>query len=200
MWVILGVFAFALTVVLERFIFYFIYCRMNTSNVVRRVLTAIDTKNLDQAKSIVDSRKNPFYKLLGEGLNRYIKGAAVERIMEGIEITSVRELPRIFSRINYLSLAASVATLLGLLGTITGLQTSFGSLASVDAAQKATLLANGISEAMNTTAFGLIVAVPCMILYTIFINKQHALVKDIDMGIAEFIDALKERKNGNSAV
>ncbi len=200
MWVILAVFAFACAVVIERFIYYYFYCRTNGVFIVNRVLTAIDTNNIDQARKIVSTRKTPFHKLLRVALERYTKGAAVERIMEGVEKESIVELPRIFSRINYLSLSANIATLLGLLGTITGLQTSFGSLTSADAAQKASLLASGISEAMNTTAFGLIVAVPCMIMYTILNNRQQALIKDIDNGLAAFLDAIKEKKNEYSAV
>lgn len=199
MWIILSVLAFACAVVLERSIYYFIYCSTNGNLVVHRVLTAIDTNNTDQAMKIVNRRKTPLNNLLKVAIERYKSGAEVERIMEGVEKTSIRELPRIFTRINYLSLAANIATLLGLLGTITGLQTSFGSLASADAASKASLLADGISEAMNTTAFGLIVAVPCMIMYTILNNRQQALVKDIDDGIATFLDAVKEKRNETAA-
>lgn len=200
MWVILAVLAFACAVVLERYIYYYFYCRTNGIAVVDRLLDAINTNDMNQASKIVNSRKTPFHKLLKVAFERYKKGAVVERIMEGVEKESIRELPRIFSRISYLSLSANIATLLGLLGTITGLQTSFGSLSSVDAAQKASLLASGISEAMNTTAFGLIVAVPCMIMYTILSNRQQALIKNIDNGIATFLDAIKEKKDENSAV
>jgi biopolymer transport protein ExbB/TolQ len=112
--------------------------------------------------------------------------------MDSVERVSISELPRISRRLNYLALIANIATLVGLLGTIVGLQTSFGSLASTDAAQKAAQLANGIAEAMNTTAFGLIVAVPSMVLYTILSNKQQSLIKDIDRGIAMFVDTVKE--------
>lgn len=192
MWVILGVLAFALAVMLERIIYLFFYCNGNTPRVVGSVLDAIEKENFDHARKLVSKRKTPFYVLLKTAVERYISGSKVERIMEGVERVSIRELPRISKRVNYLSLLANVATLLGLLGTITGLQTSFGSLASADVSQKASLLANGISEAMNTTAFGLIVAVPCMVMYTILSNKKASLLKDIDDGIASFLDTVKE--------
>ena len=104
------------------------------------------------------------------------------------------QLPRIGQRLNYISLCANIATLLGLLGTISGLQMSFGSIASVEAAKKATMLAQGISVAMNTTAFGLIVAVPCMIMYTVFSNMQQVRVKDIDQSIVRLMNYLKKRR------
>ncbi len=194
MWVILAVFGFGLAVALERMIYFFIYCNDGASRSINKVIESIEKNDVSNAKNIINKRKTPFYRLLQTALDRYLNGANTERIMDGVERVSINELPRISRRVNYLALIANVATLLGLLGTITGLQTSFGSLATADAAQKATLLANGISEAMNTTAFGLIVAVPCMILYTILNNKQQSLIKEIDNGIALFVDMVKEER------
>jgi biopolymer transport protein ExbB/TolQ len=192
MWVILAVFGFAIAVALERLIYYFFYCNDGASKTIVKVLDAVNKNDLEQAKKIVNRRKTPFYNLLRIAIDRYASGAKVERIMDSVERVSISELPRISRRLNYLALIANIATLVGLLGTIVGLQTSFGSLASTDAAQKATQLANGIAEAMNTTAFGLIVAVPSMVLYTILSNKQQSLIKDIDKGIAMFVDTVKE--------
>lgn len=194
MWVILAVFGFGLAVAIERMIYFFIYCNDGASRSINKVIESIGKNDVSNAKVIVNKRKTPFYRLLQTALERYLNGASTERIMDGVERVSINEIPRISRRVNYLALIANVATLLGLLGTITGLQTSFGSLATADAAQKATLLANGISEAMNTTAFGLIVAVPCMILYTILNNKQQSLIKEIDNGIALFVDMVKEER------
>ncbi|MBN1602113.1 MAG: MotA/TolQ/ExbB proton channel family protein [Chitinispirillaceae bacterium] len=194
MWVILGVFGFGLAVAIERLIYFFIYCNDGAKGSVTKVIDSLHRKDITNTKQIIGKRKTPFFKLLEIAVDRYINGSSVERIMEGVERLSINELARITRRVNYLALIANIATLLGLLGTITGLQTSFGSLATADAAQKATLLANGISEAMNTTAFGLIVAVPCMILYTILNNKQQSLIKEIDNGIALFIDIVKEER------
>lgn len=194
MWVILAVFGFGLAVAIERMIYFFIYCNDGASGSMKKLIESIGKNDVSGAKSIVNKRRTPFYRLLQTALERYLNGASTERIMDGVERVSINELPRISRRVNYLALIANVATLLGLLGTITGLQTSFGSLATADAAQKATLLANGISEAMNTTAFGLIVAVPCMILYTILNNKQQSLIKEIDNGIAQFVDMVKEER------
>ena len=147
---------------------------------------------MDKARKLAARRTTPMYQLLRTAVERYATGASTERIMESVEQSAIRELPRISNRINYLSLIANVATLLGLLGTIMGLQVSFASLASVDAAQKASLLANGIAQAMNTTAFGLIVAVPCMVMFTAFSNKQQSMLKTIDESISRFFSTIKE--------
>ena len=114
----------------------------------------------------------------------------VER--DGVEEAAVRELPRLTQRLNYLSLCANVSTLLGLLGTISGLMASFNALGTVEAAKKAALLAGGISEAMVTTAFGLIVAVPCMVAYTVLFNRQQQISRDLDEAVLRFINYLKK--------
>jgi biopolymer transport protein ExbB/TolQ len=90
---------------------------------------------------------------------------------------------------------ANIATLLGLLGTIVGLQTLFDSLAVVTAEKKAQMLASGIATAMNTTAFGLIVAVPCMIMYTTLFNKQALITKDLDEAVTKLLNYLKKKKS-----
>jgi biopolymer transport protein ExbB/TolQ len=72
--------------------------------------------------------------------------------------------------------------LLGLLGTITGMIISFGAVADADASDKAVMLARGISEAMNCTAFGLLIAIPSLLLYAILQGKTQKLVDDINEG------------------
>lgn len=75
---------------------------------------------------------------------------------------------------------ANVATLIGLLGTITGLIHSFAGIAEADAAQKAIILSQGISLAMNTTAYGLLVAVPALVMYAVLQNRATKLVEDLN--------------------
>lgn len=191
MWVILGVFALACAVALERFLYYFVFCRVNRRKLIATVSSAIANNRINDAKVVVSSRKTPLYRLLKTAVDTFTTGADFDFIQEKVETSAIREVPKVTKRLNYLSLFANIATLLGLLGTISGLQVSFSSLASVDAAQKASLLASGISQAMSTTAFGLIVAVPCMILYTMLNNKQQELVKDIDESVVTVLSVMK---------
>ncbi len=81
--------------------------------------------------------------------------------------------PLYAKRVHYLSMLANVATLLGLLGTIHGLILSFQAVAQADPAQKQTLLAQGISVSMYTTALGLAVAIPVMVFYSFIVSKQN---------------------------
>ncbi|MGD9202510.1 MAG: MotA/TolQ/ExbB proton channel family protein [Chitinispirillia bacterium] len=193
MWVILIVLATACAVILERSIFYFIICRTNGIKLVANVAQALNNDKIDEAIKIVHRKNNPLNVLFQTAVERYSAGMNIDDIQEGVDETAIKEIPKMSQRLNYLSLFANIATLLGLLGTISGLQVSFSSLAAVEAAQKAAMLARGISQAMNTTAFGLIVAVPCMILYTILSNKQKALTKELDEAVVRLLNYMKKK-------
>lgn len=197
MWVILFIFAVAMAVVLERIIYYYFYCRIDVGQKVSLLAKAINEGKNEEAEKIFDTKRAPVIMLLKVAFERYDAGLDYDDIQQAVEESAVKELPKLSNRLNYLSLFANVSTLLGLLGTISGLQLSFSALANVDATQKAELLATGISQAMNTTAFGLIVAVPCMIFFTILSNKQQALIKDLDEGLLKFLNFLRKKKGVN---
>ena len=105
-----------------------------------------------------------------------------EEVQAGMDEAALREIPKISQRTGYLALLANLAMLSGLLGTVTGLIKSFGAVSgeSVDPSQKARILAQGISEAMNCTAFGLIVAIMGLIGYAILNGKTQQLEDDIN--------------------
>ena len=98
MWVILGVLAFAVAVMIERAIYFFFYCDSGTSKVVGNVLDAINKENVELARIIVNRKRTPFNVLMKTAIERYAGGATIERIMEGVERVSIRELPRISRR------------------------------------------------------------------------------------------------------
>ena len=164
MWVILVVFAVACAVVIDRLIFYFIICQANGVRLVADVAQALNASDIAKAKKTVSKRRAPLNVLMQTAIERFSSGMAFEDIQKGVDQAAIREMPRMTQRLNYLSLFANIGTLLGLLGTIVGLQEMFSSLAAVEAEKKAAMLASGIAQAMNATAFGLIVAVPCMVL------------------------------------
>lgn len=193
MWVILSVFAVAVAVTLERLIFYFIICNTNGVKMVANIAKALNSNKVAEAKEIAGRRKAPVNVLIQTAIELYDSGLIYDDIQEGVEQAAIKELPKMSKRLNYLSLFANIATLLGLLGTITGLQLSFASLATAEAAQKATLLARGISQAMNTTAFGLLVAVPCMVAFTILSNKQQSLTNDLDEAVVRLTSYMKKK-------
>ncbi len=95
---------------------------------------------------------------------------------------ALREIPRITQRTGYLALLANLAMLTGLVGTVAGLITAFGAVSgkSVDPSQKATILAQGISEAMNCTLFGLMVAILGLIAFGVLNGRTQSLEDDIN--------------------
>jgi biopolymer transport protein ExbB/TolQ len=94
-------------------------------------------------------------------------------------------ITRIDRRTGFLSMFGNVATLVGLLGTITGMIHSFAAVAQANPMDRATLLSKGIAEAMNCTAFGLIVAVPALVTFAIFQNKTDLMIGDITQKTSE---------------
>lgn len=193
MWVILAVLAVSVAVVIERLVFYYGICGTNGRKTVADIARALNENKVEDAKRLVVSGA-PLTSLLRVAVDRYSDGMSIEEIQEGVEEASIQQVPRFSKRLNYLSLFANIATLLGLLGTISGLQLSFSSLVSVEASKKAAMLAKGISEFMTCTAFGLVVAVFCMIFYTILSNKQSQLVKDLDESVVKCINYLKKKQ------
>jgi len=194
MWALLLFFACAAAVALERVIFLYFVCPRDTSGVVNRLKTAIGEGRLDDAVKVLQGKSSPTHTLLGVAVDSFGAGYAAADIQEDVEEAAISQIHRYSVRLNYLSLFANIATLVGLLGTITGLMQSFTSLATVDAAQKASMLAAGISQAMITTAFGLIIAVPCMVAYTILANRQSALVKDLDESTVRLLNFMKKKR------
>lgn len=193
MWVILAVFAVACAVVLDRLVFYFIICKPNGVRLVADVASALNAGDAVRAKKTVSRRGAPLNLLMQSAIDGFISHGDYSEIQKSVDQAVVREMPRMTQRLNYLSLFANIGTLLGLLGTIVGLQEMFGSLAAVEAEKKAAMLASGIAQAMNATAFGLIVAVPCMVVYTMFHNKQLAITKDLDESMMRLMNYLEKK-------
>lgn len=193
MWVILAVLAVSLAVMIERAVFYFIICRRTGEKILPKAIHALNQGRIEEAKQAVKGSA-PLHGLLSVAIERFGLNMSQTEIEEGVEEAAIREMPRMAQRLNYLSLFSNIATLLGLIGTISGLQSSFSSLAAVEASKKAAMLAAGIAEAMNTTAFGLIVAVPCMIMYTLFYNKQAQLTKDLDQSVVRLVNYMKKKR------
>lgn len=194
MWVILAVLAIAVAVVLERAFYYYVICRKNGRKMVSDVAKALNEDKVDIARGIVAS-KAPLPSLLRVAVDRYSSGMTIDEIQEGVEEASILQVPKLSKRLNYLALFANISTLVGLLGTISGLQLSFSSLVSVEASKKAAMLAKGISEFMTCTAFGLIVAIFCMVFFTFLTNKQNQLVKELDESVVKCINYLKKKRS-----
>lgn len=136
--------------------------------------------DIRQAITFCDSRPAPLTNTLKAGLVQVVNRRPDEEVQVAMDGASLKEMPRLDGWTSYLAVFANVATLLGLLGTIAGLITSFRAVTFADPAQKATLLSAGISEAMNCTAFGLIVAIPALMAYGYYQTRTQRLVNDMN--------------------
>ncbi|MGB0453848.1 MAG: MotA/TolQ/ExbB proton channel family protein, partial [Bacteriovoracaceae bacterium] len=99
-----------------------------------------------------------------------------EQLQARMDEVLTEEISRVDKRTQFLSMFGNVATLLGLLGTVTGLIASFAGIAAASPMERATLLGQGISEALNSTAFGLVAAIPALIAFAIFQNKTDQII------------------------
>ena len=148
-----------------------------------KIKTLVKDGRIQEAYQSCLTTSHPLSKVLAAILYNSNKGKDAIESASNIEIQKV--LPYIQSGTNYINMCANIATLLGLLGTIQGLIQSFTSLNGASGAEKSAILAQGISTAMNTTAFGLVVAIPCVILYTYLTNKEESILKKYDETISE---------------
>jgi biopolymer transport protein ExbB len=137
--------------------------------------------DFDKAREMTRSDKSTISQLLMMGLER--QGTVRRR--EDIEIVMEEEMmaiiPQLEKRTAYISLFANLSTLLGLLGTIIGLIQAFQAVANAAASEKAALLSASISEAMNCTAFGLIVAIPLLVVSLFLTTKAGNIIDSLEM-------------------
>lgn len=186
-------FGASLAFTLERFWrLYFIYNLDGTAFMVE-IQKYILANDLDGAiRTCNGAGTAALPKVIKAGLQRASRNE--EQIQNAIDAASLEMIPKLERRIPYLALIANIATLLGLLGTISGLIKSFAAVAMADPAQRQAILAKGIAEAMNATAFGLVTAIFTMIAHAILSSKATRILEDIDEFGVKLLDLLSARK------
>jgi len=186
--------AFSLAIILERLFYYYIHCRLNAKALMTQIVRFVRNGEVERARQLCSKTKSPLSVILESALWHFQQNEPDQEIQNAVDEVALRELPRIQRRTHYLSLFANISTLLGLLGTIFGLQEAFTSLTAADPAQKATLLAKGIAIGMNTTALGLIVAVPNMIMYSVLGAKANTIIEEIDESSVRLLNFLYSQR------
>jgi biopolymer transport protein ExbB/TolQ len=131
---------------------------------------------------------------LSYGLNRIKLASRRDDVEKAMEESLMEVMPRLEKRTHYLATFANIATLLGLLGTIIGLIRAFTAVSAANPAEKADLLSASISVAMNTTAFGLMVAIPLLLIHTVLQSKTTEIVDSLEMVSVKFLNAVDERR------
>lgn len=182
MWAILAAQVVSMAIIVERGIALFVKRKTNQKNISKMISEDIRSGNLEKAlrRSQQIGTTEPLGVVAAAGIQAAIDMGGKEEIQLKMDEVLLEETSRIEKRIGFLAMFANVATLLGLLGTITGLIHSFAGIANADAAEKATILSKGISLAMNVTAYGLVVAVPALVMYAVLQNRATRLTDDLN--------------------
>ncbi len=180
MYPILLILAVGLAIAIERYI-YLTVVRSRNRGIWKRVLPLLESGRYDSARDLVMRSDAAVSRILGYGLNRAEHRGSGEEIQMAMEEGLLEVVPRLEKRTHYLATLANIATLLGLLGTIIGLTEAFSTVAAADPADRANLLSASISIAMNTTAFGLIVAIPLLLVHAVMQTKTAELVDSLEI-------------------
>ncbi len=192
MFPILLVFAVGFGIAVERFVTLAIVRNKNQA-VWDKVQPMLSDGRFDEARELTEKDESTISQVLSMGLS--LQGAVRRR--EDIEIAmeeSMMEIvPRLEKRTPYVALASSIATLLGLLGTIMGLIQAFTAVANANPAEKADLLSASISVAMNTTAFGLMVAIPLLIIHAVLTSKTGQIIDSLEMATVKALNVFSRR-------
>lgn len=201
MWVILVFSIFSLGIVIERFYFIMFRFNINGPAFMKKIQKLVEARNFERAIQLCNAAPNAaLSRVLKAGLTR--AGRPERDIQDAVDEVALEILPKLQKRTNYLQVIANVSTLLGLLGTIFGIIKAFNAVATVEPAMKQTVLTQGISMALYTTAFGLVVAIPSLLFFSILDNITAKIIDEIDefsvklinlLGFVHKEDALKNK-------
>lgn len=184
----------SIIIVIERsYRYWFVYDLVNSGSFMAMIQKMIMNNSIENAIRLCKKarpRLLPF--VLAEGLKR--SNDSTSEVEYAIDHAVLTAVPKVTKFTGFLATTANVATLFGLLGTIFGLMRSFAAVATATGAQKQTLLAEGIAEALNATSFGLSVALFCLFAYGVLTAKQATIVDNINKNSARLIDLLYTRK------
>ncbi len=184
--------ALGIAIAIERYIYLSIVSIRNRSlwNDLTPLLAQGDFK---RAVAITSKSSAAIGTILNYGLARIQSARRRDDIEKAMEESLMEIVPRLEKRTHYLGTFANMATLLGLLGTVIGLISAFAAVATVNPAEKANLLSASISVAMNCTAFGLMVAVPLVLIHAVLQTKTTELVDSLEMAAVKFLNSITER-------
>ena len=193
MYPILIVFAFGLAIAAERY-FYLSFVKRNNRKLLNKILPLLSKGQYKEVLAMTSTSKVAICKMLALGIDRLQSSAERDEVEMAMEEVMMETIPRIEKRTHYIAMFANIATLLGLLGTITGLIKAFTAVAQVDPSLKAEILSSSISVAMNTTAFGLAAAIPLIIIFSILQSSTTEIIDSLEMVTVKFVNLIMQNK------
>ncbi len=189
------VLAVGIAIALERYFFLTSQTRVNRRD-FDQILALLRQRKQRELVALAQKSRSAMCRIIADGLNRKASSRRREDIEYAMEEGLLEVLPSIERRTPYLATFANIATLLGLLGTIIGLIAAFTAVANADPAEKATLLSGSISIAMNTTAFGLIAAIPLLLIHSVLQSKTGAIVESLEIAVVKFLNLMEGDAHG----
>jgi biopolymer transport protein ExbB/TolQ len=177
MWPILGTLIAIIAIIAERAVFLF-KASVDKDKLLALLKSQVMSGNVQGAIKVCSGNPTPMTRIVQAGLMKFNKTDA--EVQAAMDEAALREFPRLQTRTPYLGMLANFAVMAGLLGTIAGMIKSFGSVAGLDTAQKATNLASGISEALNCTAFGIFTSLIGLLGFSLLTGKTTTLIDDIN--------------------
>jgi len=192
MYPIVLILALGLAIAIERYV-YLSMAKTRNHRIWKKLQPLLQKGDYLQVAMVTEKSRSAISHILSYGLTR----ARTSRRRDDVEIAMeeglMETVPNLEKRTPYLATFANIATLLGLLGTIIGLIQAFTAVAAANPAEKADMLSASISVAMNTTAFGLMVAIPLLLIYAVLQTKTTQLVDSLEMASVKFLNLLTER-------
>jgi biopolymer transport protein ExbB len=189
MYPILIVFSVGIAIAIERYI-TLTQVRRRNDGMWAKLQPALARGDFEKAREMTNKDDSTVSRLLGMGLARQGAVRRREEIEIAMEESMMEIIPKLEKRTAYIALGASIATLLGLLGTIMGLIQAFTAVANANPAEKADLLSASISVAMNTTAFGLIAAIPLLVTHSVLTAKTGEIVDSLEMASVKTLNVI----------
>ncbi|MFT6087218.1 MAG: biopolymer transport protein ExbB/TolQ [Glaciecola sp.] len=188
------VLAIGLAIALERY-WFLGFAKRTNKMAFREIEPLLASQNFDKIIQITQNSAAPIARVIGAGITRLGISPRREDIEYAMEEGLMETIPRLEKRTQYLGMLANISTLLGLLGTIIGLIAAFSAVANADPSDKASLLSQSISVAMNTTAFGLIAAIPLLLLHSLLNTKTAEIVDSMEMAGVKCLNTLIVKEN-----
>jgi biopolymer transport protein ExbB len=190
--------AVSLAIIVERVVTLMFRYNLNAPPFMEQVTKLVLTGNVDRAVKLCGAAPNaPLAKVIRAGLTRANRGEL--EVAKAVEEAILEHTPPVQTRIGWLWSVANIATLVGLIGTITGLIKTFQSLGNIPADQKQAVLSAGISEAMNNTAFGLSIAVTCIIFHLFLTAYSRRMVEVVELNALKLENLLSRRSAGETS-
>jgi len=192
MWPIVVVLVLGLAIAVERYL-YLSLVKTSNQRLLNKLMPMLKDGKYRQVAADIANSKTAISHIFSYGLSRARTSRRRDDVEIAMEVGLMETVPTLEKRTPYLATFANIATLLGLLGTIIGMIQAFTAAASTDPVEKANMLSASISVAMNTTAFGLMVAIPLLLIYAVLQAKTTRLVDSLEMASVMFLNILTEQ-------